>query len=287
MKKAQELLGKLPVDYVEDTYVEQITRLGGLSVPLNVFLYQETQRLQLVIGSVRSTLTVLMQAIRGEVVLTSALVGAINAMYDARVPGVWVSSPSGAELSWLSPTLGLWYTGLLSRHEQLTTWLTKTRPPAFWLTGFFNPQGFLTAMRQEVTRAHSMDKWSLDDVVFHTEVTEFVKVDSVKKPPAEGVYIHGLFLDGCAWSKPENSIVESEPKKLFSALPILYVTAVTSAQLKGKSAEYGPYGAYVCPCYKYPVRGDRYKIFDVQMASREHRPQHWIMRGVALLCSTD
>eukprot|EP00949_MAST-11_sp_MAST-11-sp1_P002825 g2825.t1 len=287
LEKAQELLDKLPTDYVEDTYVEQIGKLGGMSIPLNIFLYQEIQRLQAVIASVRNTLSVMMQAIRGEVVLTAALVDAINSIFDARVPKTWVSSASGAELSWLSPTLGLWFTGLLSRQEQLSGWVAQSRPPTFWLTGFFNPQGFLTAMRQEVTRAHAMDKWSLDDVVFHTEVTEYVSHETVKKPPAEGVYIHGLFLDGCAWSKSENTLIESEPKKLFSALPVLFVTAVTSAQLKGKSAEYGPYGAYSCPCYRYRLRGDRFKVFDVQMASREHRPQHWIVRGVALLCSTE
>merc|ERR1711871_906464 len=108
LEKAQELLDKLPTDYVEDTYVEQIGKLGGMSIPLNIFLYQEIQRLQAVIASVRNTLSVMMQAIRGEVVLTAALVDAINSIFDARVPKTWVSSASGAELSWLSPTLGLW-----------------------------------------------------------------------------------------------------------------------------------------------------------------------------------
>jgi len=45
-------------------------------------------------------------------------------------------------------------TSFLERVEQLTVWLTKGRPPAFWLTGFFNPNGFLTATMQEVARKH-------------------------------------------------------------------------------------------------------------------------------------
>lgn len=56
----------------------------------------------------------------------------------------------------------------------------------------------LTAMKQEVARKHQKDavKWALDDIVYHTEVTHYDKIDSVKSAPAEGCYIHGLFLEG-------------------------------------------------------------------------------------------
>ena len=142
-------------------------------------------------------------------------------------------------------------------------------------------------MRQEVTRQHKQDGWALDAVVFHCEVTEFARAEQVRAAPKEGVYVHGLVLDGAAWSKGDASLVESEPKKLFAPLPVLYVTAVTKAQKKGKSNECGPYGGYECPVYKYPSRTDRYIIFHVAMAARDHRPVHWTLRGAALLCSTD
>jgi hypothetical protein len=56
------------------------------------------------------------------------------------------------------------------RYDQLAKWLTMGRPRAYWMTGFFNPQGFLTAMKQEVNRKHAADKWALDDVVMTSEV---------------------------------------------------------------------------------------------------------------------
>ncbi|PSN41210.1 Dynein heavy chain 8 [Blattella germanica] len=94
----------------------------------------------------------------------------------------------------------------------------------FWMTGFFNPQGFLTAMRQEVARAH---KWSLDSVVLHNEVTKSLKED-VKTSPPEGVYVYGLYLDGAGWDRRNSRLVESPLKVLSVQLPVVHIFAIST-----------------------------------------------------------
>jgi dynein heavy chain len=185
----------------------------------------------------------------------------------------------------------LWFSSLLSRDDQYRTWLTSQRPYTYWLTGFFNPQGMLTAMKQEVCRKHQKDanKWALDDIVYHTEVTEKERVESVKSSPAEGVYVHGLWMEGAAWDKSGVQLQESEPKTLYVQLPILLVSAnhkVAEATIR-KDA-YGVQGPYDCPCYKYRARTDRYFIFLVTLkCTVEKNPAFWTLRAVGLLCNTD
>jgi len=286
--KAGELLDKLPADFVEEVYNEKLEKLGGKGVPLNIFLFQEVQRLQQVIARMRKLCTDIRLAINGEIVLTQDLVSAMNDMFDSRVPHACVYTPGGDEFSWISPSLGLWFTSLLRRREQNSRWLDAGRPHTFWLSGFFNPQGFLTAMKQEVTRQHKSDKWGLDDVVYHSEVTAFEGPDRVSGPPKEGAYVHGLFLDGAAWDTKVESLVEAEPKKLFEPLPVLYVTAVESADHHHREKElYGSRGPYKCPVYKYTARTDRYLIFMVNLLTKERAPEHWVLRGVALVCAKE
>jgi len=288
-EKCEELMLTVPEDYIEDEYEDRISSLGGFSIPLNIFLYQEVQRLQAAITKVRDMLDIVMQAIRGEVVVTAEIMDAINAIYDARVPKVWLYSPAGDELSWLAPNLGIWYSGLITRDSQYRTWLAAGRPNSFWMTGFFNPQGFLTAVQQEITRAHKNENWALDSVVMHADVTEIQNSENCRSSPKEGVYVHGLFMDGAAWNTHEGSMVESEPKKLFSLMPLLLVIAVTKATKRqlSNSGNYGPFGAYECPVYKYPARSDKYYVFSIMLGTQNHKPIHWILRGVALLCTCD
>lgn len=52
------------------------------------------------------------------------------------------------------------------------------------------------------------------------------------KPVTQGVYIHGLFIEGAGWNKAENRIEDSQPKELYKQFPIIYITAVSMAQGK-------------------------------------------------------
>jgi len=268
---AQELLNKMPADFKLSDCRTIIAKMpGGATNPLHVAFKQELDRTQKVIQVVRSTLQNLQLAIAGTIVLSAGLIDAMNSLYDAMVPQSW------KDLSWDAPSLGTWFTGLIQRFEQFDRWLKHGRPKSFWLTGFFNGQGFLTAMRQEVARKHS---WALDEVAMFTEVMKY-EAEELKDGPSEGVYIHGLFLDGCAWGKKENRLVDSPPKILFWPLPVLYCTAVLKSQSKMD------YVTYECPCYKTKRRTGLNYVFPVNVRT-EDPTSKWVMRGVALLCSKD
>ena len=292
-EKSTQLQEKMPEDYVEDDYKVKIQKLGGMAIPMNIFLFQEIQRLQAVIAKVRFILAQLQLAIKGEVVMTAELQETLDSMFDAKVPYYWENTLTGDEFSWRLPTLGLWFTSLNRRDEQNRGWLNsgrpglEGRPSCFWLTGFFNPNGCLTAMKQEVTRKHKAEKWALDDVIYHTEVTNYEQQGQVRAPPPEGIYIYGLFLDGGAWSRHDGTLVESEPKKLFVPLPVLFVTGnARGPEEKARREMFGVQGPYEAPVYKYATRTDRYFIFYANLkCTQEKYPNYWALRGVALLCN--
>lgn len=151
----------------------------------------------------------MVDAIDGTTIMTPEIVDSINAVFDFRVPYKWQFDPTGAEISWMTPSLGGWIKGLTDRYHQLNNWISKERPQSFWLTGFFNPQGFLTAMKQEVARTKKEKGWALDEVIYDTDVTKDIipgddgRIDGFKlsNVPSEGVLIHGLYLEGAGWSK--------------------------------------------------------------------------------------
>lgn len=117
-----------------------------------------------------------------------------------------------------------WFNHLLQIDRQFRSWLNSGRPHSFWLSGFSNPPGFLTAMQQEVARKHRSQQWALDEMRYHTEVTQFKDVSVVNAAPAEGAYIHGLTMDGAALDIKAGMLVESQPKILLVPLPVLFVT---------------------------------------------------------------
>lgn len=298
LTKVREFLTSVPPSFdLEETQMfTPASHLGPRSRPLNIFLMQELRSLNQVLHRTRLSLVQVEQAVKGQVAMTDEVQDTIQSIYDAKVPHLWMYrrlSSFTPNISWVSSTLGIWFRHLIERQAQLQTWLESGRPHSYWISGFFNPSGFLTAMTQEVTRCRassscdSSDGWQLDQVELHAEVTDFEQLRQIRQSPKEGVFVHGLSVDGASWSRDTHSLVESPAKVLFSPLPILYLTAITKAEAKIQLGELGPYGGYLCPCYKYPRRSSRELIFRTMLPSREVRPSHWTLRGVALLCNVE
>jgi dynein heavy chain len=271
----EDLLAKVPPPFDNEDVRDKLKRLpGGPTQPLTVHLRQEVDRLNAVLVLARATLADLRLAIAGTIALSGPLIDALDALALARIPPAWLRA------SWEAATLGAWFAGLLQRHDQLARWLTLGRPKSFWLPGFFNPQGFLTAVKQEVARHHAADKWALDDVVMSSEVTHPPRdPESLREAPAEGVYIHGLCLDGAAWSGRENRLVDAEPKKLHCPLPVLHVTGVLAKDRKLANV-------YEAPCYRVKARRGNNFIATFGLRTEDDKSK-WVLRGVALLCSVD
>ena len=95
--------------------------------------------------------------------MTEHLQDALDAIYDARVPKKWLA------ISWDLFALGSWVISLNQRIAQYSDWLKVSEAkdnksgelPGFWLTGFFNPAGFLTSVKQKLSR---FNQWALDKV---------------------------------------------------------------------------------------------------------------------------
>ncbi|XP_076826623.1 dynein axonemal heavy chain 5 [Brachyhypopomus gauderio] len=277
LRLANEMLEKLPADYVPHEVKNHLKKMG-LFQPMTIFLHQEIDRMQRIISCVRSTLSDLKLAIEGTIIMSEDLRDALDSTYDARVPKMW------QRISWQAATLGFWFTELLERNQQFHTWTFNSRPHQFWLTGFFNPQGFLTAMRQETTRMNLTKGWALDTVVLLNNVTRMMREDVTGPPPGDvgGVYIYGLFLDGAGWDKRNSKIAESPPKVLFTPLPVVHVYAVNSGSTADIKRLQG-ISFYPCPVYKKPKRTDLNYIFTISLRTTQN-PDQWTLRGVALLC---
>jgi dynein heavy chain len=98
-----------------------------------------------------------------------------------------------------------------------------------------------------------------------------------------GVYVHGLYLDGAGWDKRNCKLIEPAAKVLYPIMPVVHVYAVNTAT--GNVDKRRSVNVYECPVYKKPRRTDLTYIFPLMLRTSRD-PDHWIMRGVALLCDT-
>jgi len=89
-------------------------------------------------------------------------------------------------------------------------------------------------------------------------------------------------LPGAGWDFEGSCLDEPQPMELIVPMPIIHFRPVEN---KKKSSR----GVYNCPLYLYPIRtGTRERpsfMGSVDLKAGTAEPDHWIMRGTALLLS--
>ena len=180
----------------------------------------------------------LQRALKGLVVLSAELEAMGNACFDQKVPATWMSS-AYPSLKPLNP----WFKDLLQRLDTMTKWVERGTPSAYWISGFFFPQGFLTAILQNYARKY---RFPIDTVAF-SFVMRNEMMEELTTKPEDGCYLYGLFLEGARWDKTIKSLVDPKPKELFSMMPTMHM-------LPQQNRAIPTGGIYRCPVYKILTR---------------------------------
>lgn len=251
---------------------------------LSTFLLQESDRLNRLLRSLRSTLKDLQRAIQGLVVMSSDLEAMYTRLLNNQVPEVWqrVAYPS------LKP-LASWLNDFLRRFEFMDSWIRHGEPASFWLPGLFFPQGFLTAALQNYARKTQI---AIDRLQFGFEVMNLQDPEAEEhvhhlQQPKDGVYVHGLYLEGARWDTDKKWVTEARPGEMYISLPMIWFKPVVDYV--------HPEECYACPLYKTSVRAGTLSTtgqstnFVLHMSlpiDPATTPSHWVLCGTAALCES-
>lgn len=269
-KLASDILHKIPQRFdIQDVESKYPT---VFEESMNTVLVQEVLRYNKLLDVVTTSLRDLLKAIKGIVVMSNELEEMGNSMFNNQIPEMWdaVSYPS------LMP-LGAWVTDLIARCQFIDDWYRNGTPNVFWISGFFFPQAFLTGTLQNYARKHGV---AIDRVSFGFEIMD-IPLHEIESKPEEGCYVRGMYLEGARWDSVRKTLTESNPKELYTTLPVVW--------LRPQTDRVQPTGVYNCPVYKTLQRAGTLSttghstnyVFCLEIPTIDHDEDFWIARGVA------
>ncbi|XP_066519150.1 dynein axonemal heavy chain 17-like isoform X2 [Hoplias malabaricus] len=259
-----DILEKLPDSF---NMVEIMSKVEEKTPFINV-VFQECERMNLLTKEISRSLKELNLGLKGELTITTNMEELGNALFLDIVPESWT------KLAYPSlEGLAGWYADLLLRVKELETWASDFAMPAtVWLTGFFSPQSFLTAIMQSMARKNELP---LDNMCLAVEVTKKNQED-ISNPPREGAFIHGLFMEGARWDTRSGVITDARLMELTPAMPVIFVKAIPVDRQETKNV-------YKCPVYKTRTRGPTF-VWTFNLKTKE-KSTKWVLAGVCLLLS--
>ncbi|XP_020923545.1 dynein heavy chain 9, axonemal isoform X4 [Sus scrofa] len=190
-EKVKAVLEEILERVTDEFNIPELAARAQERTPYVVVVLQECERMNVLLRELQGSLRELDLGLKGELTMTSNMENLQNALYLDTVPESWArrAYPSTAGLA-------AWFSDLLNRIRELEAWTGDfAMPSTVWLTGFFNPQSFLTAVMQSTARKN---EWPLDQMALQCDVTKKNR-EELRSPPREGAHVHGLFMEGARW----------------------------------------------------------------------------------------
>lgn len=242
---------------------------------LGTNLEQEMARFNELLKRLGKTLVDFQKAVKGTIVMTNDLDEMYNSELNNLVPPVWTKGVGYPSLKPLSS----WYEDMLLRVEFFRDWIEHGSPISFWMPSMYFPQGFLTSVLQGYSRANIVP---VDVLGYEVQVEDTHDPEALEEPPEQGVFIHGLFMDGAAWDFEDKVICTQEFGVMFCRAPVFNFIIVKDREPNLER--------YNMPLYKTSVRAGTLSttghstnyVVAIEVDTHEP-PPFWILRGAALL----
>lgn len=247
--------------------VEDIaSKLGEDRKPAQNVLIQECEYMNVLIEELMKSVSDLQLAFKGELTMTDQMEALIDAMFLDRIPATWAKLAYPSSRGLIS-----WMDNLKHRLEMLNIWKEDPTdiPKVMFLNRLFNPQSFLTCIKQQTSRD---DQKELNRLFIKTEVTKkmFQEIEAI---PKDGAYVFGFHVDGARWDTNVGQLEESFPKRQYSVMPVILCKAV---ELQDGAKE--DKNIYQCPVYKTDLRFTTY-VFTAQFRTKFPSAK-WVIAGV-------
>jgi dynein heavy chain len=182
----------------------------------NSFL-QECEYMNILIRAIVGSLAEIELAFKGELTMTERMEALMAAIYVNRVPAQWAKHAYASTRG-----LSSWLDNLKQRLDQLNAWKddpTK-KPNVTFINRLFNPQSFLTSIKQVYARDTGIE---LNSLTIQTDVLKklYWEPDLPPCKEGQGAYVFGLQVEGARWEPAAGQLEESKPKKPFSVMPVV------------------------------------------------------------------
>jgi len=148
-----------------------------------------------------------------------------------------------------------------------------------FLNRLFNPQSFLTAIKQVASREFG---YELNKLYIKTDMQKKFYEEADQLPPLkEGAYTFGFHVDGARWDPAVGVLEESYPKRPYSVCPVVTCKALLIPEGANKEDK----TTYQCPVYKTDQRASTF-VFFAQLKTKAP-PHKWVLAGVSIILDVE